>query len=71
MTWSFHMDDLQKNSGYDMIMGQDLLLEIRLDLCFSKYITIGNGGAYKVLTAPMKDTSDLCDGTSFINKELL
>ena len=44
MTWSFHVDDSQKNSRYDMKIGRDLLLELKLDLCLSDYPIKGNGG---------------------------
>ena len=53
-----------------MIIGRDLLLEIKLDLCFSYYKIKVNGGTYEGCTNPMKDPSDLCDDTSFINEEL-
>ena len=53
-----------------MIIGQDLLLEIKLDLCFSNYIIKGKEGAYELCNSPMKDPSDLCDGTRFSNEEL-
>ena len=29
VVWSFHVDDLQKNSRYIMIIGHDLLLELK------------------------------------------
>ena len=70
VTWSFHVDDSQKNSRYDMIIGQDLLLEFNLDLCFSDNTIKGNGGTYEVFTAHMKDTYDLCDEVRFINEEV-
>ena len=62
------MDDLQKNSRYDMIIGQDLLLELKLYLYFSDYMIKGNVGAYEGCTDPMKDPSDLCDDASFRNE---
>ena len=68
MMWSFHVDDLRKNSRYDMIIGWYLLLELKLDLCFSDYKIKGNGGAYEGCTAPMKYPSNLCDDTRFINE---
>ena len=64
------MDDLQKHLRHKMAIGQYLLLELKLDFCFSCYKIIGNGGADKVCTAPKKYSSDLCDNTSFRNKEL-
>ena len=70
MKWIFHVDDLQKHSRYDMIIGRDLLLELKLYLCFSDYATKGNGGIHEEFTAPMRDPYELCDHTSFINEEL-
>ena len=70
VTWSFHVDDLQKNSGYDMIIGQDLLLELKLDLCYSNCTINGNGGTYKGCTAPMKYPTNFRDDASLGNEEL-
>ena len=64
------MDDLQKHSRYYMIIDQDLLLELKLDLCFSDYTIKGNGGAYEGCTTPMRDPYDLCVDKRFINEEL-
>ena len=66
----FHVDDLQNNSMYDMIIGRDLLLELMLDLCLSDYTIKGNGGAYKGCTAPMRDPYNLCDDASFRNEKV-
>ena len=68
VTWSFHVDDSQKNSRYDMIIGRYLLLELKLDLCFSDYMIKGNGVAYKGCTTPMRDPYNLCDDASFRNE---
>ena len=38
-----------------MIIGRDLLLELKLDLCFSGYTIKVNGCVYEGCTAPMKD----------------
>ena len=58
VTWNFYVDESQKNSPYDMIIGHDLLLELKLDLCLS-YCTIkGNS---------MKYPSDLRDEAIFRN----
>ena len=70
VTWSFHVDDSRKISRYDMILGQDLFLEIKLDLCLSGYTIKGNGGAYKGCTSPMKYPYDFCDDASFRNEEV-
>ena len=64
------MDDSHTNSRYDMIIGQDLLLEIKLDLCFSNYTIKGNGGVYEGCTAPMKYPYGFCNDASSINEEL-
>ena len=64
------MDDSQKKSWYDMIIGQDLLLELKSDLCLSVYTIRGNWGAYKECTVSMNDPSELQDYTSFRNEEL-
>ena len=50
------MDDSQENAQYDMIMGQYLLSELRLDLCFSDYNIRVNIDVYKVCTVSMRDT---------------
>ena len=70
VTWSFHVDDSQKNSRYDMIIGRYLLLEPKVDLCFSNYTIRGNGGVYEGFTVSMKDPSNLRDYTIFRNEEL-
>ena len=66
----FHVDELQKNSRYDIIISRDLLLELKLDLCFSDYTIKGNGGAYKGCTAPTRNPYNLCDDASFRNEEV-
>ena len=53
-----------------MIIGRDLLLELKLDLCFSDYTIKVNGCAYKGCTAPTRDPYDLCDDASFRNEEV-
>ena len=53
-----------------MIIDQDLLLELKLDFCFSDYTIKGNGGAYEGYTTPMRDPYDLCVDKRFINEEL-
>ena len=52
-----------------MIIGRDLLLELKLDFCFSNYTVKRNGGPYKGCTAPMRYLYDLCDYSSFRNEE--
>ena len=64
------MDDSQIDSRYGMIIGLELLLELKLDLCFSKCTIKGSGGVYEEFTVPMKDPSDLCDDASFKNEKL-
>ena len=51
-----------------MIIGQDLLLELILYLCFSDDTSKGNGGTYEGCNAHMKYPYDLCDDASFINE---
>ena len=70
VTLNFHVDDLQKNSRFDMIIGRDVLLELNLDLCFSDCTVKGNGGGYKGCTVTMKDTSNLRDDAIFRNEGL-
>ena len=53
-----------------MIIGQYLLLEPRVDLCFSNYTIRGNGGAYEGFAISMKDISELRNNKIFINEEL-
>ena len=53
-----------------MIIGRELLLELKLYLCLYKYKIKVSGGAYKECTAPMKYPSNLCDDASFRNQEL-
>ena len=64
------MDDSQKKSRHDMIIGRDLLSEIQLDLCFSDHTIRENGGEYEVCTISMKGHYDLRDDTSFRDEEL-
>ena len=53
-----------------MIIGRDLLLDLKLDLCFSNYNIGGKRGAYEGCTISVKDTSDLHDDAIFRNEEL-
>ena len=53
-----------------MIIGRYLLLEPKVDLCFSNYTIRGNGGVYEGFTVSMKDPSNLRDYTIFRNEEL-
>ena len=70
VTWNFHVDDSQKNSRHDIIIGRDLLLELKLDLCLHDYNIRGNGGTYEGCTVSMKDTSDLRNDARFRNESL-
>ena len=51
------MDDLQENEGYYIALGQDILLGLRIDLCFSDYAIRENVGAYENCKTPMKDVN--------------
>ena len=53
-----------------MIIGQYLLLELKLYLYISDYTIKVDGCAYKGCTAPMRDPYDLCDDASFRNEKL-
>ena len=35
--WNFHADYLKDNQWYDEILGRDILLELKIELCLSKY----------------------------------
>ena len=70
VTWNFYVDESQKNSRYVMIIGRDVLLERKLDLCFSDFTVKGNGGGCEGCTVPMKDPSELRDDAIFRNEEL-
>ena len=54
VTLDFHVDDLRFNHRYDMILGRDMLSELKLDLCLSDNTIRINVGTYKVCTFPMK-----------------
>ena len=51
-----------------MIIGRDLLLELKLDLCLSNYTIRGTRSPYKGCTAPIKYLSNLCDDIRLINE---
>ena len=53
-----------------MIIDQDLLLELKLDLCLYYYTIKVNGGVYEGCTAPMRDPYNFCDDASFRNEEV-
>ena len=67
VTWSFHVADLHKKLRYDMIIGQDLLFELKLYLCLFDYTIGGNGGTYEGYTVSTNDPSDLRDDAIFKN----
>ena len=64
------MDDSQKNSRYNMIIGRELLLELKLYLCFSDYTIRVNGGAYEGCTISIKYPSDLRNDASLRDEKL-
>ena len=53
--WNFHVDYLQGNHRYDMILGRDILSELKIDLCFSDNTIKGNLGTCKGSKSPIKD----------------
>ena len=63
--WHFHVDDLQGNRRYNMIIRRDILSELKIDLRFSKNKIQVNGGACEVYTAPMKDVSKINFNASY------
>ena len=48
------MDEFSKGS-YDMILGQDLLIELGLNLKWSKHVIEAHADTFKVSTIPMVD----------------
>ena len=59
VTWNFHVDDLQENARYDMVIGQDLSLGIQIDLCLLHYNIMVNGGVYEGCNAYMRDMNNV------------
>ena len=57
--WNFHVDELQVNYMYYMVLERVILHELNIDLCFSDNNIRANGGRYKVCTFPMKDISKI------------
>ena len=56
---NFHVDYLQGNHRYDMILGRDIFSELPIDLCFSNNIIRGNGVPYTGCLSPMKDVTNI------------
>ena len=59
ITWNFHVDDLQGNHKYNMMLGRDILSEPKIDLRFSNNIIRGNGGAYTGCKYSIKDVTNI------------
>ena len=57
--WSFHLDNSQGRHRYGMILGRNILYELKIDLCFSNNTTRENGGTYEGCTNPMKIISKI------------
>ena len=55
VAWNFHVCDLQGKHMYNMILGHDILCQLRIDLFPSKNTIRGNVGAHKRCKALMKD----------------
>ena len=53
--WNFHVDILQDNHGFDMILGYDILSKIKIDLYWSKNTIGANVDMCEGCMAPMKD----------------
>ena len=75
---NFHVDESRVNHKYNMILGRDILSEIKIYLCLSRNTIKGNIGAHKGCMSPMKDAfknnfntlSDWINNKIFWNKEL-
>ena len=69
---NFHVDNLQSNHRYDIILGLDILSKLKIDLCLSNYTIKVNWGAYECCMTPMKDVKKLNRKTSsnWINKKI-
>ena len=52
VSWKCHVDN-SINSGYNVILGRDLLTSLVLDLNFSKNIVTGGEGLYEGYLATM------------------
>ena len=46
MAWKFHVDESTKGR-YGMILGQDLLIELVLNLKFAEHVVEANDGPFK------------------------
>ena len=62
--WNFHLDELQGNHRYNIILGHNILFKLKNGLRFSDNTTRLNIGAYEGCMAPMKDVSDISFNTS-------
>ena len=47
ITWILHVDKSQGNHKYYMILGGEILSELKIALCFSNNTIRLNGGTYK------------------------
>ena len=54
VTWKCHVDDSAKGR-YDMILGRDILIELRSNLRFSDHIIKADYGPFKGSKIPMVD----------------
>ena len=57
--WNFHIYDSQSNHMYDMMLGSDILSELKIDLYVFNHTIRGNIGNYKGFTTPMKDIENI------------
>ena len=62
--WNFHLDELQGNHRYNIILGHNILFKLKNGLRFSDNTTRLNIGAYEGCMAPMKDVLDISFNTS-------
>ena len=54
VTWDFHVDDFAKGR-YDMILGQYLITELKLNMKLSEYIIGSDNRPFKGFTTSMVD----------------
>ena len=59
ITYNVHIDASEAEQRYDLIMGRDLLAELRLLLDFDEHVMKAETGPYAGCSAPMKSIDDI------------
>ena len=59
VVWKIHVNESVKKLRYNMILGYDILSELKIYLCLFKNTIKVNGGTYKGCKDPMKDVSKI------------